>query len=124
MPDWTENKQIAIPASHKAEANAVAEVIDPDIGGDETFTGEATHSADGTAPATHIVAHTQLKQDTYGLLAEGTPSDIADEVERRTDKEMPPEGEFPLTRQELEEAASKLEFEVGYKEVMESPEAI
>jgi hypothetical protein len=123
MSNWTERKQLAIPENYIDAANVIAEVVVPDVGGADTF-GEPTHSPSGAAPATHSVAHTQLKQDTYGLLAEGTPSDIADEVERRTDKEMPPEGEFPLTRQELEEAASKLEFEVGYKEVMESPEAI
>jgi hypothetical protein len=123
MANWTERKQLAIPKDYINQANVIAKAVDPDVGGAETF-GEATHSPSGVSPATHSVAHTQLKQETYGLLAEGTPSDIADEVERRTDKEMPPEGEFPLTRQELEDAASKLEFEVGYKEVMESPEPI
>jgi len=109
MPDWTENKQIAIPKSHKAEANAIAAVIDPDIGGDETFRGEATHSADGTAPATHIVAHTQLKTDTYGLLAEGTPGQIADSVE----------GDTTLDRSTLETVAEAMEIEAGYEEVLE-----
>jgi len=109
MPDWTENKQIAIPESHKAEANAVAAVLDPDIGGDETFRGEATHSADGTAPATHLVAHTQLKTDTYGLLAEGTPSQIADAVE----------GDTTLDRSTLEAVAEAMEIEAGYEEVLE-----
>jgi len=108
MPDWTDNKQIAIPKSHKAEANAIAEVIDPDIGGDETFTGEATHSADGTAPATHIVAHTQLRVDTYDLLAEGTPQQIADAVEADTS----------LSRSTLETVAEAMEIEAGYEEVL------
>jgi len=109
MPDWTENKQIAIPKDYQAEANAVAEVIDPDRAGDETFRGEATHSADGTAPATHIVAHTQLKTDTYGLLAEGTPSQIADAVEADTS----------LSRSTLEAVAEAMEIEAGYEEVLE-----
>jgi len=114
MPDWTENKQIAIPKSHKAEANAIAAVIDPDIGGDETFRGEATHSADGTAPATHLVAHTQLKTDTYGLLAEGTPSQIADAVEADTS----------LDRSTLETVAEAMEIEAGYEEVMQVETAL
>jgi len=109
MPDWTENKQIAIPKSHKAEANAVAAVLDPDIGGDQTFRGEATHSADGTAPATHIVAHTQLKTDTYDLLANGSPTQIADAVEADTS----------LSRSTLETVAEAMEIEAGYEEVLE-----
>jgi hypothetical protein len=117
MANWTERKQLAIPKDYIDEANVIAKAVDPDVGGVETF-GEATHSPSGAGPPTHSVAHTQLKQDTYGLLAEGTPSDIADEVEKRA------EGELPLTRQELEETASKLEFEVGYKEVVEISEPI
>jgi alkanesulfonate monooxygenase SsuD/methylene tetrahydromethanopterin reductase-like flavin-dependent oxidoreductase (luciferase family) len=109
--DWTDNKQIAIPASHKEEANAVAEVIDPDIGGAQTFRGEATHSPDGTAPPTHIVAHTQLKTDTYGLLAEGTPEQIADEVQA--------EGDTGLDRSTLETVAQAMEIEAGYEEVLQ-----
>jgi hypothetical protein len=111
MPDWTENKQLAIPASHQEESNAVAAVLDPDIGGSDTFTGEATHSADGTAPATHIVAHTQLKTDTYGLLAEGTPQQIADEVQT--------EGDTGLSRSTLETVAEAMEIEAGYEQVMQ-----
>jgi hypothetical protein len=110
MPDWTENKQIAVPKSHKEEANAVAAVIDPDIGGEETFLGEATHSADGMPPATHIVAHTQLRPDTYGLLAEGTPEQIADEVQA--------EGDTGLDRSTLETVAEAMEIEAGYEEVL------
>jgi hypothetical protein len=109
--DWTDNKQIAIPKSHQAEANAIAEVIDPDIGGGDTFTGDATHSADGTAPPTHIVAHTQLKTDTYGLLAEGTPGQIADEVQA--------EGDTGLDRSTLEAVAEAMEIEAGYEEVLQ-----
>jgi hypothetical protein len=109
MPDWTENKQLAIPASHQEESNAVAAVLDPDIGGSDTFTGEATHSADGTAPATHIVAHTQLKTDTYDLLANGSPKQIADAVEADTS----------LSRSTLETVAEAMEIEAGYEEVLE-----
>ena len=114
MPDWTENKQLAIPASHQEESNAVAAVLDPDIGGDETFTGEATHSADGTAPATHIVAHTQLKTDTYDLLANGSPKQIADAVEADTS----------LSRSTLETVAEAMEIEAGYEEVLEVETAL
>jgi hypothetical protein len=109
--DWTDNKQIAIPKDYQAEANAIAEVIDPDIGGGDTFTGDATHSADGTAPPTHIVAHTQLKTDTYGLLAEGTPQQIADELQA--------EGNTGLDQSTLETVAEAMEIESGYKEVMQ-----
>jgi hypothetical protein len=116
MPDWTDNKQIAIPASHKAEANAVAEVIDPDIGGDQTFRGEATHSADGTAPATHIVAHTQLRPDTYDLLAQGSPEQIADAVQADSDT--------GLDRATLETVVEAMEIEAGYEEVMEVETAL
>jgi len=106
---WTDRKQIAIPASHKEESNAVAAVLDPDIGGDETFRGEATHSADGTAPATHIVAHTQLRSDTYTLLTTGTTTEIADAVEA--------EGDTGLTRDTLETVVGAMEIEAGYQEV-------
>jgi len=111
MSDWTENKQIAIPKSHKEEANAIAAVIDPDIGGDQTFTGEATHSADGTAPATHLVAHTQLLQGTYRLLAEGTTEEILAEVME--------DGDTGLDRATLETVVGALEIEAGYEEVLE-----
>jgi hypothetical protein len=113
MSDWTERKQLAIPASHKEESNAVAAVLDPDIGGDETFRGEATHSADGTAPATHIVAHTQLRPDTYELLSTGSPAQIADEVQA--------EGDTGLDRATLETVAGAMEIEAGYEEAL--PEA-
>jgi len=109
--DWTDNKQIAIPVTYKSEANAIAKVLDPDIGGDQTFRGEATHSADGTPDATHIVTHTQLKTDTYGLLAEGTPEQIADEVQA--------EGDTGLGRDTLETVIGAMEIEAGYEEVLQ-----
>lgn len=110
--NWTEQKQLAIPKDYIEEANVIAKAVDPDVGGAETF-GKATHSPSGAKPPTHSAVYTQLKQKTYGLLAEGTASDIADEVERRA------EGELSITRQRLEETASKLEFEAGYKPVEE-----
>jgi len=109
--DWTDTKQIAIPISHREEANAVAAVLDPDIGGDQTFTGEATHSADGTPEATHVVAHTQLRADTYDLLANGTTQEIADAVQA--------EGDTGLDRDTLETVIGALEIEAGYEEVMQ-----
>lgn len=108
---WTERKQIAIPISHKEEANAVAAVLDPDMGGDKTFTGGATHSSDGTAPATHIVVHTQLRPDTFSLLANGTTPEIADAVQA--------DGDTGLTRDALETVIEMMEIEAGYEEVME-----
>jgi hypothetical protein len=108
---WTERKQIAIPISHREEANAVAAVIDPDIGGDETFTGEATHSADGTPEATHIAVTTQLKQDTYDLLKNGTTAEIVGAVQAR--------GDTGLTRSTLETVIEAMEIEAGYEEVTE-----
>jgi len=109
--DWTENKQIAIPLSHREEANAVAAVLDPDIGGDQTFRGEATHSQDGTPEATHVVAHTQLRQDTYDLLAHGTTEEIADAVQA--------EGDTGLDRATLKTVIEAMEIEAGYEEVLE-----
>ena len=109
--DWTENKQIAIPISHKEEANAVAAVLDPDIGGDQTFRGEATHSADGTPEATHVVAHTQLRQDTYDLLAQGTTQEIADAVEEK--------GSTGLDRDTLETVIEAMEIEAAFEEVLD-----
>jgi hypothetical protein len=110
MP-WTDRKQLAIPISHKEEANAVAQILDPDIGGDETFTGAATHSADGTPEATHIAVRTQLQQDTYDLLADGTTTEIADAIQAS--------GDTGLSRSSLEATIDAMELEAGYKEVVE-----
>jgi hypothetical protein len=129
MP-WTERKQLAISKDLIESANLAASVLDPDIGGSETFT-KATHSADGTAPATHAVAHTQLKQKTYGLLAEGSVAQIADKIEslakeRGRDIFKEPETDNPdttpepeMTRTELETVIQNLDIEGGYKEVQE-----
>jgi len=61
----TDNVQIAAPEHLKDKANALAYLIDLDEGGDEIFEGEAAHSADGSAPATHVVNRTQLQEHTY-----------------------------------------------------------
>ena len=53
--------------------------------------------------------HTQLKTDTYDLLANGSPTQIADAVEADTS----------LSRSTLETVAEAMEIEAGYEEVLE-----
>lgn len=54
---WTHRLHIIIPAGEREAANGYAAQLDPDTGGALTF-GEATLSANGSAPATHILVST------------------------------------------------------------------
>lgn len=54
---WTHRLHIIIPAGEREAANGYAAQLDPDTGGALTF-GEANLSADGSAPATHILVST------------------------------------------------------------------
>jgi len=114
---WTNRKQIAVPASRKQEANRLAYLIDPDVGGDQTFEGEATHSIDGTAPATHIVANTQLQQDTYDLLTTAGPMEIMDHIQTLAEqrgREVP-----SWSASKIENVIAEVGIGAGYKEVSE-----
>jgi len=114
---WTNRKQIAVPASHKQEANRLAYLIDPDVGGAQTFEGEATHSIDGTAPATHIIANTQLQQDTYDLLTTAGPMEILDHIQTLAEqrgREMP-----DWSASKIENVVAEVEIGAGYEEVQE-----
>jgi len=114
MP-WTDRVQIAAPADLKQEANRLAYLIDPDVGGNQTFGGEATHSIDGTAPATHIVANTQLQQDTYDLLTTAGPMEIMDHIQGLAEergREMP---EWSASK--IENVIAEVEVGAGYEEV-------
>jgi hypothetical protein len=116
MP-WTDRVQIAAPADLKQEANRLAFLIDPDVGGDQTFEGEATHSKDGSAPATHIVANTQLQQDTYDLLTTAGPMEIMDHIQALADerkREMP-----GWSASKIENVIAEVEVGAGYEEVQE-----
>jgi len=112
---WTDRVQLAAPADLKDEANRLAYLIDPDVGGDETFTGEATHSKDGTAPATHIVATTQLKKSTYDLLTTAGPMELMDHIQTLAEdrgREMP-----GWSASKIESVIDKTEVDEGYEEV-------
>ena len=114
MP-WTERTQIAVPASRKAEANRLAYLIDPDVGGDQTFRGDATHSADGSAPATHVVAVTQLKQETYDLLTGAGPMELMSHIQALAEergREMP-----EWTGSQIETVINAVEVGAGYERV-------
>jgi len=116
MP-WTYHVQIAAPADLKQEANRLAYLIDPDVGGDQTFEGEATHSADGTPPATHIVANTQLQQDTFDLLTTAGPMEIMDHIQTlaaERGREMP-----DWSASKIETVIAEVEVGGGYKRVDE-----
>jgi len=116
MP-WTDRVQIAAPADIQKEANRLAYLTDPDVGGDQTFEGEATHSIDGSAPATHIVANTQLQQDTFDLLTTAGPMEIMDHIQALADergREMP-----GWSASKIEDVIDKVEVGAGYEEVFE-----
>jgi hypothetical protein len=116
MP-WTDRVQIAAPADLKQEANRLAYLIDPDVGGDQTFGGEATHSIDGTAPATHIVANTQLQKDTFDLLTTAGPMEIMDHIQALADergREMP-----EWSESKIENVIAKIEVGSEYEQVEE-----
>jgi hypothetical protein len=116
MP-WTDRVQIAAPADLKQEANRLAYLIDPDVGGDQTFEGEATHSIDGTAPATHIVANTQLQQDTFDLLTTSGPLEIMDHIQTlaaERGREMP-----SWSASKIETVIAKIEVGSEYEQVEE-----
>jgi hypothetical protein len=121
MP-WTDRVQIAAPAGIKKEANWLAYLIDPDVGGDETFGGEATHSKDGSAPATHIVATTQLQQSTHELLTTAGPLQIMDHIKTLAEKrgrEMP-----SWSASKIEDVIDKVEVGAGYGRVDVEPDPI
>lgn len=116
MP-WTENVQIAAPANIKQEANDLAYLIDPDVGGDQTFEGEATHSIDGTAPATHVVNRTQLQEDTYDLLTTAGPMEIINRIQTLAEergREMP-----DWSASKIETVIAEVEVGAGYEQVEE-----
>jgi hypothetical protein len=116
MP-WTENMQVAAPERLTDEANRLAYLIDPDVGGDETFTGAATHSKDGSAPATHVVNRTQLQEDTYDLLTTAGPMEIMDHIQTLAEergREMPGWG-----ASKIETVIEKVEVAAGYELVNE-----
>jgi len=114
MP-WTDPVQIAAPADIKDEANRLAYLIDPDVGGDQTFRGDPTHSADGSAPATHVVAMTQLREATHDLLATAGPMQIMDHIQtlaQERGREMPDWGAG-----KIESVIDKVEVGAGYERV-------
>jgi len=116
MP-WTDRVQIAAPADLKQEANDLAYLLDPDVGGDQTFEGEATHSIDGTAPATHVVANTQLQQDTYDLLTTAGPMEIMDHIQTLAEqrgREVP-----SWSSSKIENVIAKIEVGSEYEQVEE-----
>jgi len=116
MP-WTDRVQIAAPADIKQEANRLAYLIDPDVGGDQTFEGEATHSKDGSAPATHIVATTQLQQSTHELLTTAGPLQIMDHIQTLAEergREMP-----NWSASKIETVIAKIEVGSEYEQVEE-----
>ena len=121
MP-WTDRVQIAAPAGIKKEANRLAYLIDPDAGGDQTFEGEATHSKDGSAPATHIVANTQLQQDTFDLLTTAGAMEIMDHIQtlaKQRGREMP-----GWSASKIEDVIDKVEVGAGYGRVDVEPDPI
>jgi len=121
MP-WADRVQIAAPADLKQDVNRLAFLIDPDVGGDQTFEGEATHSADGTAPATHVVANTQLQQDTFDLLTTAGPMKIMDHIQMLAEqrgREMP-----GWSASKIENVIGKMEVETGYERVDELEEEV
>ena len=112
---WTDRVQLAAPADLKDEANRLAYLIDPDVGGDETFTGEATHSKDGTAPATHIVTTTQLKEATHDALTTAGPMQIMNHIQSlaaERGRDMP-----GWSASKIESVIDKTEVDEGYEEV-------
>jgi len=114
MP-WTYRVQVAAPADLKQEANRLAYLIDPDVGGDQTFVGDATHSKDGDAPATHVVANTQLQQDTFDLLTTAGPMEIMDHIQGLAEergREMP-----GWSASKIETVIAEVEVGAGYERV-------
>jgi hypothetical protein len=114
MP-WTDRVQIAVPATIKQKANALAYLIDPDVGGDQTFIGGATHSADGSAPATHIVATTQLRESTHALLTDAGPMELMDHIQTLAEqrgREVP-----SWSASTIEGVIGKLKVGAGYERV-------
>lgn len=56
MAEWLHTVIMIIPAELLESANAIARALDPDTGGDRTFS--VPLSADGSEPATHYAAST------------------------------------------------------------------
>jgi len=116
MP-WTDRVQVAAPADLKQEANRLAYLIDPDVGGDQTFEGEATHSKDGSVPATHVVNRTQLQEDTYDLLTTAGPMEIMDHIQTlaaERGREMP-----DWSASKIQTVIAEVEVGGGYERVDE-----
>ena len=115
---WTDRVQLAAPADLKDEANRLAYLIDPDVGGDETFTGEATHSKDGTAPATHIVTTTQLKEATHDALTTAGPMQVMEHIHTLAQERGRDVPEWDAGK--IERVIGKIEVDADYQPVQEA----
>ena len=117
MP-WTDRVQLAAPASIQDEANELAYLIDPDVGGDETFTGEATHSKDGSAPPTHIVTTTQLKEATHDALTTAGPMQVMDHIHTLAEERGRDVPEWDAGK--IERVIGKIEVDADYQPAQEA----
>jgi len=68
MSNWTRIR-LTIPAEHRDAANRLAAIIDPDIGGGETF-GACAMSPTGENPCTHYHASTLIRPSYVGILTD------------------------------------------------------
>ena len=66
------NKLIALPADQIEAGNRIGYIIDPDTGGDKTYTLNA--SATGSSPKTHALTNVPLTPDTAQLIDTKNPS--------------------------------------------------
>lgn len=66
MTAYTERRTLLVPASQQDVANDVAHVLDPDMGGANTF--RVGCSPDGAEPATHYVCSVMVTPETASLL--------------------------------------------------------
>ena len=115
---WTERVQLAVPADINGEANQLFSLIDPDVGGDETFRGEPTHSKDGSAPPTHIVTTTQLQTSTHDALTTAGPMQVMDHIHTLAEERGRDVPEWDAGK--IERVIGKIEVDADYQPVQEA----
>jgi len=85
--DWLDDKvHLAIHENWESKANDAWRLIDPDTGGDQTWSKDPTHSTDGQPPATHIWISTPMTQRTWDVLRQNDAAVLKDHLETLADE--------------------------------------
>lgn len=89
MADYTNRIAIIIPANVKPDTDAIFSILDPDVGGANSFT--VPLSSDGGNSITHWAAYTRMIQNSYTALTTFSNNDFKNYVD-----DLKPDNSVPL----------------------------